>query len=981
MKSLLRLKNIIKAKIFEDNISSNDSNEYKALPKEIIQHYNITRPYGPQPVLCYAPFKNMYFGISGFVRACCRSETNCLGSFPQQTIKEIWLGKGTQKMKEYIKNNDLSQGCIECHQHLTGGNFSAVVAKMFDYQKLNDKFPSIMEFELDNTCNLECVICAGRLSSSIRKNRDKLPETMSPYNESFVKQLEEFIPHLEEARFYGGEPFLINIYYDIWELILKINPNVKIYIQTNGTVLNDRIKKMMDKGMFIINISIDALKKPLFEKLRLHADFDMVMNNLMYFHNYSLKKKTFFCITPTIMRENWQELPDLINFCNKLNIPLFYNTLYRPEHLALYTLKGKELQVIYDELKTHEFRNQNSTQKQNNYFYKDFVNLVATWKYKAAERESGKNPTVLFSKDEARKKLIENLKFYIEDDASIEFEKKNEAFSKTVIQLDRILYLFKDEDESEMLYNNLIQIPVQVVIEEIRTLEAIDDDNLINMLDVIKNRFFNLLYSLKVNNNEGKTNTSIKQEFIKEYNQTRIYGPKPYLCYAPFENLFFGTNGKITACCKSLELSENYPSKSLKEIWTGSSLNMLRENIMKNDLSYASYECKTSMESKNFLGVQARFYDSLTHSTKILYPKSLEFETNNNCNLECIMCYGQFSSAIMRNRDKMEDYISPYDIDFQNQLEEFIPHIKEAKFYGGEPFLIKEYYDIWDKIIKINPKATILVQTNGTIINDKIKRLLENGRFSINISIDSINKETYESIRKNADFKDVMDNLKYFHEYSKKKGTYFGIIACPMKQNWKEIPELINFCNRLDTPVFFNTVIHPPHCTLMNLPSTELRNIYDLLSEHTFSVKTQAQKQNRMHYFDFLNQIRKWKEHAEEKEKIKIYPLDESLNIFLNNKEIKIYPLDEALNIFLNNISTYIENDINLKNIDKISFIDKISSKLDLLSKKINDKQKLTTLYNKLLQYHVYVVVYDLLENENISDEDLFLKVTDFIEN
>ena len=54
----------------------------------------------------------------------------------------------------------------------------------------------------------------------------------NPYDAAFVKQLEEFIPHLEEVKFYGGEPFLIEIYYEIWEKIMELNPKVRISVQT-----------------------------------------------------------------------------------------------------------------------------------------------------------------------------------------------------------------------------------------------------------------------------------------------------------------------------------------------------------------------------------------------------------------------------------------------------------------------------------------------------------------------------------------------------------------------------------------------------------------------------------------------------------------------------------------------------------------------------------------------------------------------------
>ena len=58
---------------------------------------------------------------------------------------------------------------------MVAGNFSAVKSLQYDSPKLNSsKYPSVLEFELINTCNLECVMCTGEYSSLIRAKREKL---------------------------------------------------------------------------------------------------------------------------------------------------------------------------------------------------------------------------------------------------------------------------------------------------------------------------------------------------------------------------------------------------------------------------------------------------------------------------------------------------------------------------------------------------------------------------------------------------------------------------------------------------------------------------------------------------------------------------------------------------------------------------------------------------------------------------------------
>lgn len=448
---------------------------YHVIDRATKKAYDKYRYWGRQALLCYAPYKNMYFGISGDVRACCRNESYSFGSYPEQSIKEIWNSDKVQNLRRSIRNNDLSLGCDECFQHLSGNNFSAVVARMFDTQKMNRSYPSMMEFELDNTCNLECTICAGRLSSSIRNNREKLPPYKTPYDPDFVAQIEEFIPHLEEARFYGGEPFLIKLYYDIWEMMIRMNPTIKIYVQTNGTVLNDKITNLLERGNFVINISVDAMNPQLFEKLRVNAHFETVMQNLMYFYQYSRRKNTFFCLTPTLMRDNWQELPGLIAFCNSLNIPLFYNTLYRPKHLALYSLQEEELNQIANILRLSTFNPKTKIQKQNLFYYNDCVDLVNRWAKEASGRKNMIKEKML-PVGQARELLQKKIhKHFLKED-------NTEAANLLSENIHRVINLFDKEEEQAGIYMKLLEMPMQVVLEQVQAIEGMDDETIIKMI-------------------------------------------------------------------------------------------------------------------------------------------------------------------------------------------------------------------------------------------------------------------------------------------------------------------------------------------------------------------------------------------------------------------------------------------------------------------------------------------------------------------
>lgn len=339
------------------------------LKKETINAYNLSRNCLNNKILCHAPYTNLNFEQTGKVRACCYNYTNVLGTWPQQTIKQIWQGAQLQQLKDYIAKGNFGGGCIECGRMITASNHQGVRARHYDEYAdswLSTKlasvtnllkgtitYPRVMEFELSNTCNLECVMCNGNFSSSIRKNREKRPPVVSPYNDSFVDELDEFIPHLTDAKFLGGEPFMIDIYLTIWERILKINPNVRIHITTNGTFLNNRIKDLLEGLNAGIILSIDSINKETYDKIRVNGNFSKVMENLAYFSDYAIRKKSFISIAACPIIHNWHEMPQMLDFCIDRKIALYFNAVFTPTELSLRSQSAEYISNVIQFLQQH----------------------------------------------------------------------------------------------------------------------------------------------------------------------------------------------------------------------------------------------------------------------------------------------------------------------------------------------------------------------------------------------------------------------------------------------------------------------------------------------------------------------------------------------------------------------------------------------------------------------------------------------------
>ncbi|MCC6278512.1 MAG: radical SAM protein [Oligoflexia bacterium] len=362
----------------------------------------------------------------------------------------------------------------------------------------------------------------------------------------------------------------------------------------------------------------------------------------------------------------------------------------------------------------------------------------------------------------------------------------------------------------------------------------------------------------------------LPSRLLKKYDSTRNPSALSAICHAPSVNLNFDQNGNVTACCfnRSYKLG-TYPKNTLSEIWNGSKCTELQEAMTEGNLSKGCWLCERQLEAENFQGVHARDYDKygIGKITKnSLMPQIFEFETSNVCNLECLMCNGYFSSSIRRNRERLEPLQNPYDDAFIEQIEPFIAHLAAAKFLGGEPFLNPLYYKIWDLIININPRIETVITTNGTILNDKTREMLYKLKPAITVSCDSLDKSTYEKIRRNASYDLMRTNLEFFIELTRSNNKGMSLAVCPMRENWKTLPEIYEFCNDRQVYMGINTVIWPQEVSFKFMPKDEIKEVLDYLRRSITVDRSQSKfwwvRENYGHFVGMLNQIKFWYENA-----------------------------------------------------------------------------------------------------------------------
>lgn len=339
-----------------------DSNSFT---KEEIINYNKQRKYGFKKSICLAADSNMYFDMYGKVFLCCHNRKHAIGDTKTDTLIDIWNSQQAQNARNSFEGNNMVDGCSMCYLNIKNQEYSSAMSNSFDvFSTSKSTFPSRMDFELSNTCNLECIMCNGDFSNLIRKNRENRAPIALRYDDSFLNQLDTFVPHLQFTNFLGGEPQLIKIYYKIWEKLIQENKAI-IRVQTNASILDTRFLEMIEKSnQFQIAVSMDALDPDLIAEIRKNINPEHFLKNLKILISLYTKGKIdlSFSICPMIL--NKIEVLKIVSFASKKNIKINFNQVVSPYIQSLLNLDYKlisELRNTYITYVDEEFNEVNTS--------------------------------------------------------------------------------------------------------------------------------------------------------------------------------------------------------------------------------------------------------------------------------------------------------------------------------------------------------------------------------------------------------------------------------------------------------------------------------------------------------------------------------------------------------------------------------------------------------------------------------------------
>ena len=165
-------------------------------------------------------------------------------------------------------------------------------------------------------------------------------------------------------------------------------------------------------------------------------------------------------------------------------------------------------------------------------------------------------------------------------------------------------------------------------------------------------------------------------------------------------------------------------------------------------------------------------------------------DTTKKCNLNCMYCFRDLNDKREITEEKLED-ICKFIL---NILKERNLNKVNIQMWGGEPILaISKIEYVYNFFNDKNINVKIDIETNGSLITDKIAKKLYNLNVSIGVSIDGTKKHQ-DLQRKLINNKGSMNLVeKGIQNLQKYYGNNIGGITVITKYNYKDIAEIISY--------------------------------------------------------------------------------------------------------------------------------------------------------------------------------------------
>jgi MoaA/NifB/PqqE/SkfB family radical SAM enzyme len=188
------------------------------------------------------------------------------------------------------------------------------------------KYPETVNFGLDASCNVQCIMCRDRLFHSSQSDNLKLNGIIDTTLIPMCKDAKRVIGSRSGEMFAGKHSRIL-----IKE-IAKTYPHIKFIVHTNGLLCDQ--KNCDDLGITgrieNIVVSLHAVTKETYNKIVKHSDFDRIIKNIEWIAE--MKKQgdiRYFTLVMVVLSMNYKEMANFAEMAFKYGAEITF-TQYFP---------------------------------------------------------------------------------------------------------------------------------------------------------------------------------------------------------------------------------------------------------------------------------------------------------------------------------------------------------------------------------------------------------------------------------------------------------------------------------------------------------------------------------------------------------------------------------------------------------------------------------------------------------------------------
>lgn len=329
---------------------------------------------------------------------------------------------------------------------------------------------------------------------------------------------------------------------------------------------------------------------------------------------------------------------------------------------------------------------------------------------------------------------------------------------------------------------------------------------------------------------------------INRYNPQKFRGDasKTY-CAAFYKHTNVRYDGNAYACCRGEKPVAKVEGDLSSLLHTNEYQNLRKKTERGIKLSGCS-KCYLEEEHGKFSMRQQFNKDFGTD--KEVKLEWLEMNANNICNLTCIMCWGEFSSAIWAKNNP--DRPPKEGTQALKSILKIPGTVKKIRFMGGEPFMTNTHRKLLQTMKDADLRNLCLeYTTNGQFMltPDDHALLSRAKNVIIDVSVDAFGGLN-SIVREGADWEkidmfvdDITENTKY----------KIGIYTTLHNKGWKNLDKLAKWVhskkmkadNMRSLYWMINPLTYPEHLCISHLPGDEKEQLIKWVEEYdTMFVKS-----------------------------------------------------------------------------------------------------------------------------------------------